>query len=173
MMIRLCREEEIAAVGEFYDHVVRYLCEHVNYPKWVYKDYPSEDSVREMTEAGVQFVCMDEGRILGAFVLSIDPQGAYEKAAWSRQLAEGRYLVCHTLAAEPSVQRRGVGRRIVEYCVIYAKEHGFEAIRLDVVPENLPAKRLYEKCGFSYIGDVDLERGIPEIPLFSMYELNF
>lgn len=173
MMIRLCCEEDIAAVGEFYDRVVKYLCEHVNYPKWNYREYPSECSVREMTEAGAQFVCIHDGQITGAFVLNDDPQGAYERAAWSAPLPEGKYMVCHALATDPSVHRKGVGRQIVEYCIDYAKKHGYKAIRLDVVPENLPAKKLYEKCGFSYIGDVDLERGLPEIPLFSMYELNF
>ena len=161
MMIRLCCEEDVAAVGEFYDHVVKYLCEHVNYPKWTYKEYPSEGSVREMTEAGSQFVCIDQERIVGAFVLNDDPQGAYEKASWSRQLPEGRYMVCHALATGPASQRKGIGRQIVEYCIDYAKKHRFEAIRLDVVPDNIPAKRLYEKCGFSYIGDVDLERIFP------------
>lgn len=172
MIIRLCCEEDIAAVGEFYDYVVRYLCEHINYPKWTYKEYPSEESVREMTETGSQFVCIEQDSIVGAFVLNDDPQGAYEKAVWSRQLPEGRYMVCHTLAAKPASQRKGIGRQIVEYCIDYAKKLGFEAIRLDVVPDNIPAKRLYEKCGFSYVGDVDLERNIPGIPLFSMYELN-
>lgn len=55
-------------------------------------------------------------------------------------------------------------------CIIYAKERGFQAIRLDVVPDNVPAKKLYEKCGFVYVGDVDLEHGIEAIPEFSMYE---
>ncbi len=172
MIIRLCCKEDIKAVGEFYDRVVQYLCEHINYPKWVYKEYPSEDSVREMTEAGSQFVCVEQDRIVGAFVLNDDPQGAYENAVWSRQLPKGRYMVCHTLATEPSIQRKGIGRQIVEYCIDYAKKYGFDAIRLDVVPDNTPAKKLYEKCGFTYIGDVDLERDIPEIPLFSMYEFN-
>lgn len=172
MIIRLCCEEDIVAVGEFYDHVVCLLCEHINYPKWVYKEYPTESSVREMTEAGFQFVCIDAGRIVGAFVLNDGPQGAYEKAAWSRQLPQGEYMVCHTLATEPSHQKRGIGRQIVEYCIEYARKQNYKAIRLDVVPDNLPAKKLYEKCGFTYIGDVDLERGLPEIPLFSMYELN-
>lgn len=133
MIVKSCCEEDIAAVGRFYDRVVCYLCEHVNYPKWVYKEYPSECSVREMTEAGSQFVCIDHGQIVGAFVLNDDPQGAYEKAAWSRELPEGRYMVCHTLAAGPASQRKGIGRKIVEYCIDYAKKHGFEAIRLDVV----------------------------------------
>lgn len=59
---------------------------------------------------------------------------------------------------------------MVEYCIRYANEHGYSAIRLDVVPDNVPARKLYEKCGVQYAGDVDLERGIEMIPVFSMYE---
>lgn len=173
MEIRLCREEDIVAAGEFYDNVVRYLYDNINYPKWVYKEYPSEGSVRNMTMAGSQFMCIDNGQIVGAFVLNDDPQGKYDNAIWSRQLSEGDYMVCHTLATEPVLRGKGIGKKIVNYCIDYAKSHGFKAIRLDVVPDNLPARRLYEKCGFKYTGDVDLERGIDEIPLFSMYELNF
>lgn len=173
MIIRLCRKEEVTAVGEFYDCVVEYLCEHINYPKWVYKEYPSEYSVREMTEAGCQFICVDRNEILGAFVLNEDPQGVYEKVLWSRPLQRGKYMVCHTLAVAPVFQGKGIGEQMVVFCIEYAKRHSYHAIRLDVVPENFPAKKLYEKCGFSYIADVDLERGIAEIPMFSMYEFNF
>lgn len=172
MIIRLCEKSDIPAVGEFYDRVVQDLCEHINYPKWVYQEYPSVDTARAMTAAGSQFICTDRGTIIGAFILNDDPQGAYENAAWSRPLNKGSYLVCHTLATEPSLRGKGLGRQIVEYCIDYAKEHGYQAIRLDVVPDNTPAKKLYEKCGFTYIGDADLEREIDDIPIFSMYEYN-
>lgn len=172
MKIQLCSEEDIVAVGAFYDCVVKYLCETINYPKWEYQIYPSEYSVREMTEKKCQFMCKDEnGKIVGAFVLNEDPQGAYENVKWSQPLERGEYMVCHTLAVDPVRQGNGVGKRIVDYCIEYAKSHGYKAIRLDVVPDNIPAMKLYEKCGMTYVGDVDLERGITEIPLFSMYEL--
>lgn len=173
MIIRTCNEEDIVAVGRFYDSVVKYLDENINYPKWRYKEYPSEKSVREMIKAGTQFMCLEDDKIVGAFVLNDDPQGKYENTAWSRELLRVEYMVCHTLAVDSSLQGQGIGRQIVQYCIDYAKNRGFKAIRLDVVPENIPAKRLYEKCGFRYVGDVDLERNIPEIQLFSMYELNF
>lgn len=173
MMIKTCSEEDIEAVGRFYDSVVRYLNENINYPKWVYKEYPSENSVREMTKAGCQFMCLENDKIVGAFVLNEDPQGMYENAVWSRQLARGAYMVCHTLAVDSSMQGKGIGRQIVEYCIDYAKKRGFKAIRLDVVPDNIPARKLYEKCGFRYAGDADLKRDIAGIPMFSMYELNF
>ena len=173
MQIRLATDEDVVAVGEFYDRAVKHLCENINYPKWRYKDYPSESSAKQMTNAGCQFLCIDNGAVVGAFVLNDDPQGKYENAVWSRELTQGEYLVCHTLATEPTLQGKGLGRQIVEFCIEYAKNNGYKAIRLDVVPDNIPARKLYEKCGFIYTGDTDLERDIPEIPLFSMYELNF
>ncbi len=173
MIIRACCKDDITAVGRFYDSVVKYLDENINYPKWTYKKYPTEGFASKMTEEKCQFVCVEGDKIVGAFVLNDDPQGAYEKAVWSRELSIGNYMVCHALAVDSSLQGQGIGKQIVEYCVDYAKSHGFTAIRLDVVSGNIPAKKLYEKCGFSYVGDVDLERGILEIPMFSMYELNF
>ncbi len=173
MKIRICKETDIIEAGKFYDRAVKYLCENTNYPKWEYKVYPSEESVRKMTEVQQQYICLEDDVIVGAFVLNEDPQGKYENAKWSRTLEQGEYMVCHTLATEPMVQGKGIGRQMVEYCVSYAKNNGYKGIRLDVVPENIPARRLYEKCGFVYIGDVDLERDIEEIPMFSMYEMNF
>lgn len=169
-VFRKCQASEIGKVGAFYDRVVEYLDGHVNYPKWTYREYPTEASVREMTEADCQFICLEGDQLVGAFVLNTDPQGAYEKAGWSRKLALGEYLVCHTLAVDPDRAGEGIGGSIVAYCLDYAGRHGYKAIRLDVVPDNLPARRLYEKCGFVYVGDVDLERGLEEIPLFSLYE---
>lgn len=173
MIIRKCSEDEIATAGQFYDCTVKYLCEHINYPKWTYKEYPSENYVREMVRGDCQFICVDNEEMVGAFVLNDDPQGVYENAAWSRQLPRGGYMVCHALASKATMQGQGIGSRMVAYCIDYAKKNGYQAIRLDVVPENLPARKLYEKCGFQYVGDVDLERNIAAIPMFSMYEMNF
>ena len=43
----------------------------------------------------------------------------------------------------------------------------------DIVPTNAPARRLFEKNGFTYAGDADLELHIEDIPMFSLYELNW
>ena len=172
MEIRKCNDLDIISVGEFYDRAVKDLCENINYPKWEYKIYPSEVSVRTKTQLGHQFICIENNEIVGAFVLNDDPQGKYGNAVWSSSLSQGEYMVCHTLATDPTRKRTGIGKQIVDFCIRYAKENGYKAIRLDVVPDNIPARKLYEKCGFQYVGDVDLERDIPEIPEFSMYELN-
>ena len=170
--IRKCWEEDVPAAGRFYDRVVEWLDGHVNYPKWTYKVYPSETSVRAQTRAGAQYVCLDGETVVAAFVLNDDPEGSYEKGRWTRELAEGSYLVVHALAVDPERQRSGIASRIVRYCVAQARAGGYRAVRLDIVPDNLPARTLYEKHGFRYAGDADLDRGIAAIPEFSLFELD-
>lgn len=170
--IRKCEIADIETVGEFYDKVVSDLCASVNYPKWTHKVYPSVDFAYKMTLAGEQYICLEDDKIIGAFVFNDDPQGAYENANWSANLHRGEYGVCHALAIDTPLQGKGLGKQIVEFCIKRSKELGYKAIRLDIVPTNLPARKLYEKCGFRYVGDADLQRGYEEIPVFSLLELN-
>ncbi len=172
MEIRLCKNADIEATGAFYDRVVMWLDEHVNYPKWTYGVYPSVDFVKQVTALQTLYICTDHDEIVGAFVINNDPQGSYQKGDWTREIAEGNYLVIHSLAIAPEMQGQGLGSKVVAFCIEEAKRHGYPAIRLDVVPDNEPAKKLYEKNGFTFCGDYDLDRGIPEIPIFSLYELN-
>ena len=173
MRIHRCTESDIRSTGAFYDRVVLWLDDHVNYPKWIYGVYPSETSVREATLAGDQYICMDEGGIVGAFVLNDDPKGNYQAGSWKRMLPDGDYMVLHTLAVAPDCQGKGTASEIIRYCVRRAQSGGYKALRVDIVPTNHPAKKLYEKNGFTYAGDVDLGRGIEGIPEFSLFELNW
>lgn len=51
-----------------------------------------------------------------------------------------------------------------------ARKADMKAIRLDVVANNIPAIRLYEKLGFMCVGDFDLEYGKYGLDLFKLYE---
>lgn len=161
------------ALDEFYDKVTAHLEATVNYPKWTRGVYPGRESVQRAIEGGVQYVCTADGKVVGAFLLNRDPQGNYAAGEWKKQVPEGEYMVIHALAVSPDCARQGIGRLMIDYAIDYAKAMGCKAIRLDVVPDNLPARKLYEKAGFTFAGERDLERGIPEIPLFALYELNF
>lgn len=170
--IRKCLEADIVRTGQFYDSVIHWLNDHVNYPQWIYGVYPSEQSVRKMTESATQYICVEGGSIRGAFALNAEPQGNYQKGRWSQHLVDGSYLIIHALAIAPEMQRKGLGADIIRFCVNKAKSEGYKAIRVDIVPSNAPARRLFEKNGFTCAGDVDLELNIGNIPSFSLYELN-
>ena len=171
--IRKCKAEDITATGEFYDKVVKYLDLHTNYPKWTFKEYPSEDYARAMTAEGYQYIGEKDEKIIAAFVLNLDPEGDYYKGSWNRQLQEGEFMVIHALAVDPELCGTGIGKEIVGFCIDTARKNGFKAIRLDIVPGNVPARHLYESFGFTYIGDEDVRPNVEHIPEFSLYELNF
>lgn len=172
LIIEPCGADDIEAVGQFYDNEILYMNNHgVNYPKWQYGQYPSARSAAAATENGTQYLCRQHGQIVGAFVLDEQPNGAYERGNWTANLQTGQYLVIHALAVSHKMAGRGIGSAAVQYCIKYAQSAGYKAVRIDVVPSNLPARRLYEKLGFTCAGEKDLDRHIPDIPTFALYEL--
>ena len=173
MKIYKCTMDELDRAAEFYDKVVEYLVAHINYPKWIRGEYPAYGSTKAAIEDGSQYICEDSGKIAGAFILNENPQGNYAIGDWSVDLSEGEYLVIHTLAVDPDMYGKGIARQMVEYCIETAKEQGYKAVRLDVVPTNEPAKKLYESMGFKFAGERDLGRFADLIPTFLLYEMNF
>lgn len=170
MQIRKCQETDIPAAGAFYDRVVLWLDQHVNYPKWIYRIYPSESFVREMTADGAQYLCEENGILIGAFALDADPQGSYQKVNWKHPFPGGSYMVIHALAIDPGMWKNGIASEVIRFCEDKAKADGCRALRVDIVPENLPARKLFEKNGFTWAGDADMGLGFAGIPVFSLYE---
>lgn len=158
---------------DFYFRVTAYLDSHINFPKWTHGVYPGHESIKSAIEDGGQYACISDGEIIGAFVLNDDPQGAYEKGDWEKPLEPGEFLVIHALAVRTDDYGKGIATKMVEYCIEKARDEGYKGIRLDVVPENYPARKLYEKAGFRFAGEKDLDRGYENIPTFQLFELNF
>ena len=171
MIIKKCELNDIKEVSNFYDEVILYLDRNINYPKWKYKIYPSIISVTANVNKGFQYVAMNNNDIIAAFVLNDDGEGSYYKTSWSKDI--DKYMVIHAFAIKPDLQHKGLGSKIIDFCKEEALKQGYQGIRLDVVPENIPAKKLYLKNGFKYVGDIDLDRNIEDVPLFSMFEFYF
>lgn len=156
---------------DMYHDVVKVLKETVNYPKWGVH-HPSDEDLKEALDSGTLYICVEDGRVAGAVVLSEDPEGYYDAGDWSRDLQQGEFLVIHILASANDFRGIGVGRFIVDKTIDLARQQGYKALRLDAVPTNRPAIDLYLSKGFTYAGTKDLLRNIPAIPLFALYELN-
>jgi len=171
MKLIQCDESHIPAVTAFYHQVVAYLETHINYPFWS-SEHPSDVSIKESVARGEQYMCVADGEIIGALLLSEDPDGDYDAGSWSRELKEGEYLSVHVLAVSADRYQSGVGSFMVDECIAIARARGYQAVRLDIVPTNTPAERLYQKKGFVYAGTVDLNRPTAPIPLFDLYEMN-
>ena len=170
MEIILCNKNHLKDLTEFYNKVVLHLEKTINYPHWVYGIYPCEFTINEDINKKQQYACIENGKIIGGFVLNEDPGGKIENA--KIKYKRGEFLIIHTLATDVDKCRKGVASRMIKFCKEKAKKDGYKALYADVVPTNIPSQNLFKKCGFTYLGDFDLERTFDKsIPLFSIYEL--
>jgi RimJ/RimL family protein N-acetyltransferase len=100
-------------------------------------------AVRRHADAAV-FVAVDGDRIVGRLSLARDPHPA------SAHVADLGLMVA------ASHRRRGIGRRLLDTAVKWARMAGVSKLELHVFPWNLPAIQLYEGFGFEREG---LRRG--------------
>jgi GNAT superfamily N-acetyltransferase len=88
----------------------------------------------EQIAAGAVFVAEDGGAVLGFSAILRREDGDTELDA---------------LFVEPSTQRRGIGRMLVEHCANTARAAGASALH---VVGNPHAEKFYLACGFSIVG---------------------
>lgn len=173
LIIKKAQAHHLNALVDFYNEVLDYLEKTVNYPKWTPGEYPCKNTIEEVIKKGEQYVAFNQNKIVGAFVFNSDGGGDYSVGEWSKQLNDKEYAVIHTLATHPLFFGKGVAKQMVQFAIDSAKVQKYKAIRLDVVPTNFPAIKLYQSFGFTFAGEKDLKRGFKDIPTFCLYELNF
>jgi GNAT superfamily N-acetyltransferase len=89
----------------------------------------------------------------GVFVLEQDGTIAGFSAILPRQDGD---TDLDALFVEPDIQRRGIGRRLMEHCAQVARSSGSKALH---VIGNTHAKQFYLSCGFEILGPFETRFG--------------
>ncbi len=94
-------------------------------------------------------IACDAGRIVGTLRLATRKPWAIDP----RPFASVRRAIYLTdMAVAPAVQRRGVGRRLLDAAKAVVAAWPGEAIRLDAYDAAAGAAGFYERCGFREVG---------------------
>lgn len=64
----------------------------------------------------------------------------------------------------PESRRQGFGRALMEWVVRQASDAGAPKVWLHVLPQNLPARRLYERLGFVVVGEANVHMRMERLP---------
>ena len=171
--IKKCSLCDLNELENFYNEVLDYLVQNVNYPKWTPGAYPCRESIQTAISKGYQYGAYKNGILVGAFIFNEETGGDYGAGEWKQPLKEGEFSVIHTLATHQKFYGQGIAKQMVEFCLNYSRVNGYKGVRLDVVPTTIPAIKLYTSLGFTFAGEKDLKRNMEEIPTFCLYEFNF
>lgn len=142
----------------------------MNYPGWIKGIYPIRENAIDGIESSNLYVAKYNGKIVGSVILSHEPESAYYEAEWEFESDYSDIFVVHTFVVHPDFMKCGVGKALMDFSVEHGIKSNIKLIRLDVYENNLPAIRLYEKCGFKYIDTVDLGLGNYGLDWFKLYE---
>jgi len=116
--------------------------------------YPEPEVIAGDIEKGIGRVFEAEGRIAGYMVPLSDPEPIYDRLD-GHWLSEGRpYLTVHRMAIDDGYRGTGLSVKMFAYAEGLAREKGLASVRADTHRGNIAMRRLLDKCGFAYCGEV-------------------
>ena len=172
MQITKAMPEEYPEVRSFYHSLIDALAGAQYHPMWQKDIYPAPEDLRSAIEKETLYIERCGERIAGAMVVNQNYNEAYQYANWPYEVEEGEYLVIHMLGVHSDFAGRGFAKQLVRFAIDIASETEKKAVRLDVLKGNIPANRLYESFGFSYVETIPMfyeDTGRME---FDLYELD-
>ena len=172
MIFKKATQYDIEAVSTLYGDVCDYLSSHINYPGWQKDIYPAKADAQSSFDEGTLYICRGNNgnAIIGSVVLKHAPGNCYSGEHWLTPDDYEKIYVIHTLAVHPDYNHLGVGKYMMNAIEEMAKKEHCISIRLDVVKGNVPAEKLYQKCGYQYITTKSLGYEDIGLPWFNLYE---
>ena len=154
VQIVLASEHDVAFVGELYDCVNDYFENHTNYcyPNWQKGKYPTIKEAQTAFENHTLYVLKNDDSVLGAMIIDHCQHPAYKKIPWTVQVPDECVMSIHTVVVAPAHRNQGFGERLIQFGIELCKSSNAKTIRLDTHYKNIPARHLYEKCGFHSLG---------------------
>lgn len=171
LSFRAAGTSDTAAAQQAYRRIIDHLARTVDFPHWHTENHPTPDEVAAWVAAGDLYLALDaDESIAGVVVLNHDAAKAYEEAVWAIEATPEEVLVVHALGVAPDHLGQGVARFLVEATLEVAREQGCRAVRLDTYVENVPARQLYSRYGFTDLGCHTVDYEGTDLSEFHLFE---
>lgn len=171
-MIRKAIGADIDGIEKGYIELMAHERLHGGCTNWQMGVYPTRAVPEKQIPAGCMYVLEEEGHICASMVLNAVQPEAYAQIPWRYPAKAEAVLVIHTLCVSPSCARKGFGQAMVSFALEEARARGCTVMRLDTYWKNEPAKKLYQKNGFTIAGYADvLHEGLIEEKLVCLERL--
>lgn len=110
------------------------------------EEYPSKEILIEDIELQELWKLEDNNSIIGSIVLTEIEDAEYHNVKWLTKNEHNLYI--HRLAVDPKFQGKGYAQKLMDFAESYAKENGYNSIRLDTFSQNKRNQQFYEQRNY-------------------------
>lgn len=151
-IIRKAKPKDIDAVALIFEHIIEEEEKGRCTVGWQRDVYPTRNTALAALEQDDLFIMEEDQKIVAAMRLNKEQVPEYQKCQWEYPANDDQVMIMHTLVVEPSVKKRGYGRKMVEFYEKYASENNCPYLRIDTNALNTRARALYKNFGYKEIG---------------------
>jgi len=159
IIIRKAKTKDLHQIQKIYDDIIAYEEQNIKYTAFQMNVYPVRETAEKALLSNSLYVCEKDGKICASIIINQLQPDEYKNIDWKYKFSENQIIVIHLLCVSPSCYGMGLGRKMIEFAVENGKKRNCKAVRLDTGNQNIPAKSLYEKNGFTVAGVSNMSIG--------------
>ena len=170
LKVRQAVPADMAAVLALYDGVIDLFQAQTGNLGWRRGVYPTQADFHRAIQAGTLYLGELEGQLAAGMILTQGTDKTYGEPPRRVDAPDQETSGIPTQGGSPPVSGRGLALQMIEGAAALARERGWEALRLDVLEDNVPAQRLYQRAGFVYIETKQIWYESTGLANFLLYE---
>ena len=167
--MQAARTEEFTEIRSFYWNLIDQMdTDKIGWKKGI---YPTDAFLTESLQKGELYTLRENGVLCACVILNEECNEGYNGLPWCISCEADEIWIPHALAVDPSIQGKGIGRRLMTEIRQAAKQKGKKVIRLDILGTNERAERLYTGVGFRFVATKEMfyeDTGWTEYKMFEL-----
>ena len=116
------------------------------------ENYPNRNAFIDDIKNNELLVFTKGALLVGCIALCTKMDDVYKDVKWLTKDVKSLYV--HRLAVDPQFQKKGIGKKLMDYAEDFAKKNNFISVRLDTFSKNKNNMRFYERRGYKRLEKV-------------------
>ena len=113
MLIRCAEEKDFRELRQFYDRMCEVLGEKDFLPEGDKGGFPSDEMAKKAIAEKDQFIGIEDGQIVAAYIMNHDCDEAYHTVQWLTDAEDKEMVVLHALRVLPEYGGRGYSKQLI------------------------------------------------------------
>jgi len=142
-MITYATFDDLLELDELAEEVITHMKES-KIPQWEL-NYPRYEHFEQDVIKKALIIYKEDEKIIGCMAILPENDPPYHTiSSWQKEYS----IVIHRVLVDPSVQKKGIAKQLLNFAKQYGKLHGFESIKIDTHLENYKMRRFLQKNDF-------------------------